>query len=77
MWVVHDKFGVRIDMIEFFLTFIILLAIVVGMAIGVMSGRKPIAGSCGGLKTLGMNGGCEICGGDASKCERQSPGDDS
>ncbi|MEX2489934.1 MAG: (Na+)-NQR maturation NqrM [Pseudomonadales bacterium] len=56
-------------MIEFFLTFIILLMIVSVMAIGVMRGRKPISGSCGGLNNAGLSGGCEICGGDADKCE--------
>lgn len=56
-------------MIEFFLTFLILLAIVAAMAIGVMRGRKPISGSCGGLDNLGIAGACEICGGDMAKCE--------
>lgn len=55
-------------MIEFFLTFLFLLMIVAAMAIGVMRGRKPIAGSCGGLNNLGIAGACEICGGDMAKC---------
>jgi hypothetical protein len=46
-------------------TFTILLAVIAGMAIGVMNGRKPISGSCGGLN----NGGCELCSG---KCARES-----
>ena len=47
------------------ITFAVLLATIAGMAIGVMNGRKPISGSCGGL-----NGGrCELCSG---KCERES-----
>lgn len=47
------------------ITFAVLLAVIAAMAIGVMNGRKPISGSCGGL-----NGGhCEICGG--GKCERE------
>lgn len=58
-------------MIEFLLTFLILLMIVSGMAIGVMRGRKPISGSCGGLNNIGLTGGCEICGGDAAKCEAE------
>jgi len=32
-------------------TFAILLAVIAGMAIGVMNGRKPISGSCGGLNS--------------------------
>ena len=51
------------------ISFIVLLLIFFAMSIGVMFGRKPIAGSCGGLKTLGEVGDCEICGGDPSKCK--------
>lgn len=61
-------------MAEFFLTFILLLAVVGGMAIGVMRGRAPISGSCGGLNNLGMDGACEICGGDPARCE-SAPGE--
>lgn len=47
------------------LTFAIMLAVIGGMAIGVMNGRAPISGSCGGL-----NGGrCELCTGKG-KCKR-------
>lgn len=56
-------------MIEFLLTFVIIVAIVAAMSIGVIRGRKPISGSCGGLNNLGIAGACEICGGDMSKCE--------
>jgi hypothetical protein len=42
------------------------------MAIGVMFGRQPIKGSCGGMSALGMKGDCEICGGDRNKCEEAS-----
>lgn len=59
-------------MIEFLLSFVILLAIVAGMAIGVLAGRKPIAGSCGGLNNLGVAGACEICGGDTARCEEKN-----
>ena len=40
------------------------------MAIGVMLGRRPISGSCGGIARLnGDDGECAICGGDPSKCD--------
>ena len=40
------------------------------MAIGVMLGRRPISGSCGGIGRLnGDDGECAICGGDPSKCD--------
>ncbi|WP_251976506.1 (Na+)-NQR maturation NqrM [Salinicola avicenniae] len=54
------------------LAFAIMLLLVAGMAIGVILGRKPIAGSCGGLNTLGLKNGCEICGGNDQVCEEES-----
>ena len=51
------------------ISFGMLLAVIAAMAIGVMNGRKPISGSCGGL-----NGGrCELCGG--GQCKRESNND--
>ncbi|MBV1907524.1 MAG: (Na+)-NQR maturation NqrM [Pseudomonadales bacterium] len=45
-----------------------MLLIVLFMSVGVIFGRKPIAGSCGGLAQLGLNGECEICGGTPDDC---------
>ena len=56
-------------MVEFVLAFIFMLVAVAAMAIGVINGRPPIAGTCGGLNNMGESGACEICGGDMSKCE--------
>ena len=40
------------------------------MAIGVMMGRRPISGSCGGIgRVNGEDSECAICGGDPIKCE--------
>lgn len=54
-------------------TFLLALGLVVflmaAMAIGVIFGRKPIAGTCGGLNNMGTKGECEICGGNPNKCE--------
>jgi hypothetical protein len=50
-----------------------MLVIVAGMAVGVIFGRKPITGSCGGMKALGLDVECEICGGDADRCESAVP----
>jgi uncharacterized protein len=47
-------------------TFVVLLAFIAAMAIGVMAGRKPIKGSCGGIG----GGPCEFCGG--GECRRES-----
>jgi len=59
-------------MIEFLFAFVFLLIIVAAMSIGVMRGRAPIAGSCGGLNNLGVDGACEICGGDPGKCDEKT-----
>ena len=50
------------------LTFLILLILLLGMSVGVIFGRKPIAGSCGGLQGLDPERDCELCGGNPSKC---------
>ncbi len=56
-------------MTQFLVVFVIMLGLVAAMSIGVIMGRKPIAGTCGGLNMMGADGSCEICGGDSSKCE--------
>ncbi|TBU97733.1 (Na+)-NQR maturation NqrM [Stutzerimonas kirkiae] len=51
------------------LVFLLMLIVMSGMAIGVIMGRKPIAGSCGGIANLGIEKECSICGGNREKCE--------
>lgn len=51
------------------LAFGIMVLLMAGMAVGVLAGREPIKGSCGGLANIGLDGECEICGGDLSKCD--------
>lgn len=41
----------------------------VTMAIGVMMGRKPLAGSCGGLAQVGLDGECKVCGKTPGSCD--------
>lgn len=41
------------------ISFLVMLLVIAGMAIGVMNGRKAISGSCGGLGS----GRCELCSG--------------
>jgi len=53
------------------LSFVVLILIVVGMAVGVLMGRKPIAGSCGGMAALGMDVACDVCKGDPEVCETE------
>lgn len=51
----------------------ILIFIVIGMSIGVLFGRKPIAGSCGGISALGLRktSKCEFCGNDPNQCKNK------
>jgi len=51
------------------LVFLIMLLVVLGMASGVLMGRQPIAGSCGGIANLGIEKACSICGGKRDQCE--------
>lgn len=58
------------------ITFVVLLIIIAAMSVGVLMGRKPIAGSCGGMSALGMETACDICGGDQARCEKEKRKDD-
>jgi uncharacterized protein len=53
--------------------FIIVALVVAGMAIGVIFGRKPIKGTCGGLNNMEGQSSCDLCGGNPAKCEETSP----
>ncbi|WP_405120596.1 (Na+)-NQR maturation NqrM [Pseudomonas leptonychotis] len=64
----------------FLVVFLVMLLVVGMMAIGVIMGGKPIAGSCGGIANLGIEKECSICGGSREKCEEinsESPPDTS
>lgn len=58
-------------MTVFLLTLAVVLVLFAGMSIGVLAGRKPIKGTCGGMAALGMDTECDICGGDPNKCEEE------
>ena len=51
----------------FLVTFGVIVFLVLIMAIGVMFGRKPIAGSCGGYKELDV----ECAAGCKNPCDRR------
>ena len=55
----------------FFIALFAFLIVMSLMAVGVIMGRKPISGSCGGVgNALGEpNYECDLCGGDEAKCE--------
>jgi uncharacterized protein len=57
----------------FILTLVVLLLFVIAMSVGVLMGRKPLKGSCGGVgAALGEEDYvCDLCGGDPNKCDEQ------
>ena len=56
----------------FVLALLVFLLIMAAMAVGVIFGRAPIKGSCGGLGAIGIDQECEICGGDPQRCDSSS-----
>lgn len=57
-------------MASFLITFFIVAIVVLIMSVGVLFGRKPVQGSCGGLNNIDGMKECEICGADPQKCEK-------
>lgn len=55
----------------FFVVFMVMLVLVIVMSVGVLMGKKPISGSCGGMSALGMEVACDVCKGDKTKCENE------
>lgn len=47
------------------------MLIIAAMSVGVLFGKKPISGTCGGLANLEPGRECELCGGSASQCIEQ------
>ena len=59
-------------MTVFLISMLVIALVIGGMAIGVMFGRQPIKGSCGGMGALGIDTACEICGGDPKRCDEET-----
>ncbi len=57
-------------MIEFFITFFLLMTIILLMSIGYIFMGKKIKGSCGGLNAISDGDKCSICNKDV---DPQSP----
>ena len=56
----------------FVVTFLVFMTIIAAMSVGVMAGRAPISGSCGGVGKLGIDQKCDLCGGDPEICETET-----
>ncbi len=58
----------------FLITLLVFGLVIAAMAVGVMAGRQPIKGSCGGIGATGVDQSCEICGGNPQRCEEETRG---
>jgi uncharacterized protein len=61
-------------MAMFLVSFLVMSLVIAGMAVGVMMGRGPLKGSCGGMGALGIDTACDICGGDPQRCDEETRG---
>ena len=59
-------------MTTFIFTLLIFAVVLAIMAVGVIMGREPIKGSCGGMGALGIDQACDICGGDPRRCDEET-----
>lgn len=59
-------------MTTFIITLLVFALVLAIMAVGVIMGREPIKGSCGGMGALGINQACDICGGDPQRCDEET-----
>ena len=64
-------------MATFFIVFAVFLLVIVAASVGVIMGRKPIKGSCGGVgAALGEKDYlCPVCGDDPNLCEKEQEAD--
>ena len=56
----------------FIITALFMGLVIAAMAVGVLAGRGPIKGSCGGMGALGIDTSCDICGGDPRRCDEET-----
>lgn len=59
-------------MSTFLISALVFGLVIAAMAVGVLAGRAPIKGSCGGMGALGIDTACEICGGDPQRCDEET-----
>jgi uncharacterized protein len=60
----------------FFVSLIAIGLMMLLMAVGVIMGKEPLKGTCGGLNRFTGDKECPVCGGDTTKCESNSLPDD-
>lgn len=59
-------------MSTFFISALVIAMVMAAMAVGVLMGRAPIKGSCGGMGALGVDTACDLCGGDPKRCDEET-----
>lgn len=59
-------------MATIFISFLLFSVVILIMSVGVLMGREPVKGSCGGLANVDGIAQCEFCGGSPSKCSEIS-----
>ncbi len=60
----------------FIIVFVVMMVAVLIMAVGVMFGRAPIKGSCGGLGAVGVEKACgcvDMCKNEVNEQDRIAP----
>lgn len=55
------------------LTFLVFVLVFAALAAGLLAGRGPIKGSCGGIAAMTKED-CPICGGNPARCESAQDG---
>jgi hypothetical protein len=54
------------------ISFLLFGTVILIMSVGVLMGREPVKGSCGGLANVDGIAQCELCGGSPAKCSEIS-----
>ena len=57
----------------FFVSLIAIVLMILLMAVGVLMGKEPLKGTCGGLNRIMGDRDCPVCGGDTTKWETNNP----
>ncbi len=57
----------------FVVSLITIITMMLLMAVGVLMGKEPLKGTCGGLNRIMGDRDCPVCGGDTTKCETTAP----
>lgn len=52
----------------FLVSLVAIMLMILLMSVGVLAGREPLKGTCGGLNRFTGDKECPVCGGDNTKC---------